>query len=355
VNAPPAPGQAVKPPPARNGVALASAVKRRGLSTLLAAETPQGDSISLIGPPKIGKTSAFCFGAPAPVFIFTDRMGDAVLPPSFRDKIKPEAWDETPGSRESRVTVLGSLRALRDEEHGYQTVVIDTINRAQLLLWHWLRERYKVASVEDIGGGYGKGFTAALEQIDEMLSILFQLAERGITWIIVSHQEAKTGNNPAGEEYEKWVLQLNQKAAGAILGAVNTILFASPGEVITGKKKQGDKMVNRGHRGIVTKAIVAPRPGIDAGSRWLLPPEFMLSWAVYEQEKATGQRLREELARHLATLDTAARAEADTFLGQHGGSRAAVEQVIAGLRTLAPATTDTNTDTDDTNDNTDKE
>lgn len=340
----PVPGARVAPPP-RQGMLATVMPRRRGLASILASESPQGDSMVIVGPPKAGKTS-FCLGAPHPVFIFTDRMGDAVFSPAFRDKIKPEAWDDLPAARESKITVMGALRALRDEEHDYQTVILDTVNRSQLLLWNWLREKYKVNSIEDIGGGYGKGFNISLEQIDEMLSVLFALAEKGINWILISHQEAKTGNNPAGEEYERWELQLNKKASGAILGAVNTILYAEPGVVVTGQKKQGDRVTKRGHRGLVSRAILAPRPGIDAGSRWLLPPEMMLSWAVYEQEKAQGQALRETLAAYLATLDKAARIEAEAYLGTYGGSRAAVEAVIAGCQTIIETGTDTDTTTD---------
>jgi len=99
----------------------------------------------------------------------------------------------------------------------------------------------------------------------------------------------------------------------------------------------------RGGRTGVTRAIVQSKQGIDAGSRWLLPPEMVLSWAVYEEEKAIGSKLRNELAARLATLDIADRAEADRYLSKHGHSREAVKQILAGFMSEpADTATDTN-------------
>lgn len=325
----PTPGRAVAPP--RPGVNGARALPRRSLASMMAQAVMTGDSVAVVGPKKAGKTSSFAFGAPRPFFIFTDRGGDAVLPASFADKVKPDAWDTLPTDREPPTSIMGALRGLLEEEHPYQTVVIDTIDRAQLLLWSWICAKHGVQSIEEVGGGFGKGFTAALEQVNEMISILFSLAEkRGMNWIIIGHQEAKSGNDPSGNEYERWQMSLNQKAAGAILGAVNTILFAEP-QIEVKSEKKGAQTIKRGAQTGVTRAIVRSKQGIEAGSRWLLPPDFLLSWAVYEHEKAAGERLKEQLHAYLPTLDLATRAEVDTYLGKHGWSRAAVEQVIAGL------------------------
>ena len=332
-------GRPIAPPrPPSPGARI---LPRRSLASMMAQAIAAGDSVAVVGPKKAGKTSSFAFGAPRPFFIFTDRGGDAVLPASFADKVKPDAWDTLPTDREPPTSIMGALRGLLEEEHPYQTVVIDTIDRAQILLWTWICAKHGVTSIEEVGGGFGKGFIAALEQINEMLSILFQLAERrGMNWIIIGHQEAKSGNDPSGNEYERWQMSLNQKSAGAILGAVNTILFAEP-QVETKAEKKGAQTIRRGQQTGVTRAIVRSKQGIEAGSRWLLPPDFLLSWAVYEQEKASGEALRERLYTYLPTLDLATRAEVDTYLGKHGWSRAAVEQVITGLGGTITDTTTT--------------
>ena len=354
--APAAPvGPPMRPPPAIAGKGPAPltparpVLARRSLASMIAAPTvAQGDGVVVAGKQKTGKTSSFAFAAPAPIFIFTDRMGDDVLPASFKDKIKPDAWDDLPGAVSAGLTVLGALRQLRDEEHPYQTVVIDTMNDTEALIWDWIiaKDPNGISSIEEVGEGFGKGFTKAQEQVTVMLRILFDLAsKRGMNWIIISHTDVKTDSDPSEVSYEKWALSLNKKAAAKILGAANTILFAVPGVTATNVGK-GKAVKMRGGQTNVTRAIVRSRTGIDAGSRWLLPEEMILSWAVYEQEKARGKDLREQLNKHLSGLSLNDRADADRFLSEQGHSRAAVEQVIAGFNSLAIDTTD-NANTED--------
>lgn len=343
---------AVRPPSVLAAPPVAGAIvrPRRSLASMIAPpDVAQGDSVIVAGAQKLGKTSSFAFGAPKPLFIFADKGGDAVLPLSFQDKVKPDAWDDLPSASVAGVTIMGTLRQLRDEQHGYQTVVIDTMGDAEGMLWEWLiaTDTEGARSIEDIGGGFGKGFVKAREQVRAMRAILFDLAsKKGMNWIVISHTEVKSDSNPSETSYEKWALDLNKKAGSVMLGAANTILFAVPTIVASNVSKNPKAPKFRGGQTGVTRAIVASRTGIDAGSRWLLPPEMILSWAVYEQEKAVGSKLRDELARHLATLAIADRAEADRYLSQWGHSRQAVEQTIAGFMS-EPADTETATATEE--------
>lgn len=340
---------AVRPPSVLAAPPVAGAIvrPRLTLAAMLASNRKaQGDSVLVAGKPKTGKTSGFAFGAPKPFFIFADKRGDAVLPESFGDKIKPDAWDDPPGANTAGLTVLGALRFLRDEEHGYQTVVIDTINDTESMLWEYVvaNDKSGAKSITEVGEGWGNGYVKAREQFQIMRAILDDLAvKKGIHWILISHVDTKTDNDPTDESYEKWALDLNRKAGAVLLGAVNTILFAVPEVAAKNVAKAGARQAKmRGGRTGVTKAIVQSKQGIDAGSRWLLPPEMVLSWAVYEEEKAKGSKLREQLAARLSTLDIADRAEADRYLSKHGHSRDAVEQILAGFMS-EPADTETAT------------
>lgn len=340
---------AVRPPSVLAAPPVAGAIvrPRRSLASMIAPpDLAQGDSVIVAGAQKLGKTSSFAFGAPRPLFIFADKGGDAVLPLSFQDKVKPDTWDDLPSASVAGVTIMGTLRQLRDEQHGYQTVVIDTMGDAEGMLWEWLiaTDTEGARSIEDIGGGFGKGFVKAREQVRAMRAILFDLAsKKGMNWIVISHTEVKSDSNPSETSYEKWALDLNKKAGSVMLGAANTILFAVPTVTAQNVSKNAKAPKMRGGQTGVTRAIVASRTGIDAGSRWLLPPEMVLSWAVYEEEKAKGSKLREQLAARLSTLDIADRAEADRYLSKHGHSRDAVEQILAGFMS-EPADTETATE-----------
>jgi hypothetical protein len=278
---PPAPARpatgvqaAVRPPSVLAAPPVAGAILRpkRTLASMMAENRKsQGDSVLVAGKPKTGKTSGFAFGAPRPFFIFADKRGDAVLPESFTDKIKPDAWDDPPGATAAGLTVLGALRQLRDEDHGFQTVVIDTINDAEALLWEYViaSDKTGAKSITEVGEGWGNGYVKAREQVQIMRAILDDLAvKKGMQCILISHVDTKTDNDPTDESYEKWALDLNKKAGAVLLGAVNTILFAVPEVTAKNIAKAGARQAKmRGGRTGVTRAIVQSRQGIDAGSR----------------------------------------------------------------------------------------
>ncbi|HVE14323.1 MAG TPA: ATP-binding protein, partial [Elusimicrobiota bacterium] len=257
----PTPGRRV-PPPAGNGAPKAA--PRRTLASMVAPTTGEIEPaiILVVGPPGVGKTS-FAASAPRPLMILTDRGGGRSVPRAI-PRVLPAAWDDLPGDRSSQATVMGALRGLLLDEHDRQTAVIDTMNRGQALLWTWLCGLHKVTSVEAIGGGFGKGFNAALEKIEELISLLFELREqRGMNVILTSHQHVKTANNPMGDEYERWQLQLNDKAAGALVAAADTVIFAEP-EVVARVEGQGPAQRKRGGSTGIIKAHVRPRQGLDA-------------------------------------------------------------------------------------------
>lgn len=348
-----APGKRIAPPAAStNGATKPPGRVQRALASMLVPSTegPEPAIIVCAGPPGVGKTT-FAFGAPAPFFVLLDRGGNRAIPRSFKHVARPVTWDDASGAE---VSIMGVLRALLTDEHDRQTVVIDTINRAESLLWAWICARHKVESIELVENGYGKGFTRALEKWHELIGLCFELREqRGMNVILLSHQVARTAPSPTGDEYEKWQLQLNEKAAGALVAAADTTIFAEP-EVAAKLQGTGFNAKKKGGATGIIKAHVRPRQGIDAKNRDFLPPEMLFSWAIYAQEAERGAALKERLFAHLATLDGGQRAEVDTYLATWGWSRSAVEQVLSAAGGAIEAPKD-QTDTETDNPNTDTE
>src|SRR5271166_3225135 len=96
----------------------------------------------LYGQPGIGK-STWAAGAPKPIFISTERGLDqlncAKLP--------------QPGDFKA---LYEQIMALKNEEHDYETIVLDTIDGADLLIQKRVCDEYKCKSIGDppYGGGY---------------------------------------------------------------------------------------------------------------------------------------------------------------------------------------------------------
>ena len=95
----------------------------------------------------VGKTS-LAASAPNPVFVQTeDGLGEI-------DTAKfPLA--------KSLADVTSAMTALRDDPHDFQTVVLDSADWLERLIWDRVCQDFGVRSIEKADGGYGKGYVRA--------------------------------------------------------------------------------------------------------------------------------------------------------------------------------------------------
>lgn len=188
--------------------------------TLLSSMTqgPQKRPIRLLvhGVAGVGK-STFASGAPDPLFFDVEnRTGHLAV-----KRVRPKTWQEL-------ISGLGEVyQATKAGKPPCKTVVIDTVDHAEVLLMAHLRDKYEVDSVEDIGGGFGKWTTMAIESgWKPLLAGLEALEDLGLHVVLVAHSEVKPFQNPEGPAYDQWVLKVNKKAAGYIRERVDLVGFA---------------------------------------------------------------------------------------------------------------------------------
>jgi AAA domain len=215
----------------------------------------------LYGPPGVGK-STFAAEAPSPIFIPCERGLDQITTAKF----------PTP----KNLTEFGSyLKAVDEEEHDYQTLVIDTADALELLIFDAVcAEGNGVQSIEEYGGGYGKGFMRAREYWARLLSRLTKLSER-INVVLVAHSHLRTVNDPMlATAYDIHEMKIQQKSAELIRQSVDLILFA---RIATTVAKESPKA--RKGRGLVSgdrEMYTQPTTGIESKNRFNLesPMEF---------------------------------------------------------------------------------
>lgn len=232
--------------------------------------------VVLYGPEGIGK-STFGAGAPSPIFLpvedGTGHLDVARFP-------KAETW------REAREAV----RTLLNEKHEYQTLVLDTLDALEPLLWKHMVERDKFADekqktpLRDIESyGFGKGYNKALEDWRGLLKDLELLGAKGMHVVLLAHSQVKAFKNPAGDDYDRYELKIHSKAAGLFKEWCDSLLFAN--YETFAKKDQATKRV----RGIDTGArliFTERRAAYDAKHRGNLPESLPLSWQDFSAESA---------------------------------------------------------------------
>lgn len=224
----------------------------------------------------IGKTT-FALRFPKPIFMGPEKG----IPREFRrgpNKVpalkKPETFKQ----------LVGQLDKLLAEEHEFRTLVIDSLDWIEPLLWDQLCDDNHWKNIED--PGYGKGFTIALKTWSDMIHRVNRLREeRGMNVILIAHYQAKNAKDPQNQtEYDRYQLKLNDKAAALWREFVDAVLFANY-EVLTHKEKGKVRAMGDGARFLYTER----RPGFDAKNRFGLPFQIPLDFDAFMEAYQAGE------------------------------------------------------------------
>ena len=181
---------------------------------------------------------------------------------------------------EKYADVLATLATLYTQEHGYRTVVVDSLDWLERLIWSEVCRKRGVESIEDIG--YGKGFAFALTQWKEVLAGLDALRnERGMAVILIAHAQIERFNNPETDAYDRYAPRLQKQASALIQEWADEVLFGCY-RVHTRQTDEGFNRkrvvgLGRGERVVRT----TERPAHVAKNRLNLPDEIPLDYRVY--------------------------------------------------------------------------
>lgn len=254
-----------------------------GVTTNTNSKPPR---IVIYGPPKVGK-STFGAMAPNPIFLSTeDGLGEMDGIPHF------EGSDGGPKLL-SLDEVLNALGILWDHDHDRKTVVLDSADWLEPLIWEKVAQDQSKTSIEDIG--YAKGYIFALDYWKQVLDGLNALrVHKNMMPILVCHSHVKTFNNPMSDPYDRFSMKLHEKARALVEEWADIILFA--GYKIHTKKvdakggandTKGAAKVTRGIGEGQRLLFTTDSPAFVAGSRYNLPPELPLDFEAFMEALMT--------------------------------------------------------------------
>lgn len=213
----------------------------------------------LYGVPGIGKTTEASF-APRPIFIpVEDGLGQLEV-------------DQFPQPRTYQ-DVVNCITALCSDEHQYETVVIDSLDKLEPLIWQHVCRAANKEQIEDFG--YGKGFTYATGVWRELLSGLDALRERGMCVMLVAHSAVVKFEAPDADPYDRYQLRLHKAADATICDWADAVLFVKDGVSLVNSGPKGSerkRAVNDGTRVVHTVERAAWR----AKNRYGLPTEIQI-------------------------------------------------------------------------------
>ena len=236
------------------------------LASLQRSTKVEPPKIIIYGVNGIGKTT-FAAMAPNPVFLLTEKgLG----------KLEVTHFPVSKSFEEAKL----ALNSLLNEEHKFQTLVIDSIDWLERLIFEEVAKESGKKNIEDIG--YGKGYAIAQTKWYELTDILDKLNEsKKMAIIMVGHALVKTFNSPDTENYDRYRLDMHDKSASVIKDWCDVILFANYKVYIKSSDEGFNKKEHKGVGGDERVIYTEERPAFWAKNRYGLPFELPLSWQSF--------------------------------------------------------------------------
>jgi hypothetical protein len=171
----------------------------------------------------------------------------------------PKTWGDT----------LGLIRAIGKNPGKYKSLVLDTIDGAELLASDQVCREGKKESLSDFG--YGSGFEALSASWRVLLSELDQVRARGLMICLLAHATVRQANDPQMGQFDQWSSTLNKKTWSSTTRWADCVFFAA---FDSAKLKDEKRVIVTANRVVYTTAS----SGLFAKNRSGLPLTLPLSW-----------------------------------------------------------------------------
>jgi len=209
------------------------------------------------GPEGVGKTT---FAAQTPGCVFIDTEGSTRHMDVARFDPPVELGD-----------VLNQLNYVLGHAGEIGTIVIDTVDWMETLIFNAICTEKEIKNIEDIP--YGKGYVFAKQKMQQILELLQAIVEKGVNVCLVCHSMIRKFELPDKMgSYDRYMLKLNEKNIAPLIKEwVDLMLFANYRTDIVTDDKTKTKKGTGGQKRIMYANHTACW---DAKNRFGLPDEM---------------------------------------------------------------------------------
>ena len=219
--------------------------------------------------------STFASNAPDPVFIQTE---DGLAQIDVSKFPLAESFD----------TVIDNLDDLLNEDHSFQTVVIDSVDWLEKLAAQKALEEFreKKPNITLADFDFGKGYAKLIPLFEAIIDRLNRLRrERKMNIVCIAHSKLEKIIDPTGASYDQYAPRLDKRINGLLKEWSDIISFAHTKVSRTEEKDGFNKRTiaksvkdKNGNSRILT---LESSPAIVAKSRYLLPAEMPLDGEAF--------------------------------------------------------------------------
>jgi hypothetical protein len=169
--------------------------------------------------------------------------------------------------------VRDALTTLGSEPHEFQTVVVDSLDKLEGLIWLAVCEANGWSSIES--PGYGKGYVIVESWWIDILKGLDFLRRRiGMSVVLLAHSAIETINDPRAASYTSYQLRLHKRARGLVQDWCDAIGFLAPDLHVQSEEVGFGKKRNRADGGSQRWLHFEARPSFVAKNRYDLPAKM---------------------------------------------------------------------------------
>lgn len=204
--------------------------------------------VTICGDAGMGKTSlAATF--PKPIFI---RAEDGLQAIPIENR--PDAFPELTSFED-----LGAqMMWLAKEKHDYQTVVIDSISKLDVLLGEQIKAEDKKDNLAQCRGGFGAGFQAVASMHRRVRKAAGILQQKGMHVVFLAHADVETLKVPDADDYMRWTIRLcNKVCLPPYVEDVDVVGFLRLQMFTKGEEGQRKRAISSGDRELITYATAS--------------------------------------------------------------------------------------------------
>ena len=236
--------------------------------------------VVVYGPEGIGK-STFASRFPDPVFIDTEGstndMDVARLP-------RPTSW----------TMLLEEIDYVKSTQGVCQTLVIDTIDWAEMLCIEHICDKHHKNGIESFG--YGNGYVYVKEEFGKFLNKLSDVIEAGVHVVLTAHAQLRKFEQPDEMgAYDRWELKLGKKTSSQTSPLVkewaDMLLFCNYKTYAVAVDDAGKKHKAQGGKRVM---YTSHHPCWDAKNRYGLPEECAFDYSAIKGIIETGSAVSQQ-------------------------------------------------------------
>ena len=184
------------------------------------------------------------------------------------------------------------LMELADGEHKFKTIIIDSADWLEKLIWKKVATNNGKKDISDIP--YGKGFQEAAYAMRFTLGLLDDCMKKANMHVVVlAHSSVVRFEDPEGDSYDRYQPKLHKEASASLVEWADEVLFANyktfTKQTDEGFDKKRSVGIGSGERFIYTQE----RPAFKAKSRLDLPSEMPLEFDEYSKFLSTVKKVEE--------------------------------------------------------------